>query len=268
MFFPLNDQNNPPVVRPPIGMYALILVFCAVFAFQMVLFYGEPRNPVGDRLEKISVISVETSGLPGLMGRFGLVPHAFMSGDDHFTYLNGEQMISVAAPPFGYSGMLFTHLFLHAGLLHLIANLWFFWIFSDNVEERMGSVFFILLFLGAGAAGGLAHVLVQPDSAVVMIGASGGVSGVMGAYTALFPMNRIATYFCPVWFFIRRLEVPAWMMVGVYILFQFLALYRGDMTSARVAFETHIAGFATGVLIGIPFRNPARPAVAASSASA
>ncbi|HNW35188.1 MAG TPA: rhomboid family intramembrane serine protease [Candidatus Ozemobacteraceae bacterium] len=256
------------MVRPPVGMYALILLFCAVFAFQMMLFYGESRYAAyGDRLVKKSAVTRGASGLPGLMGRFGLVPRAFMSGGDHFIFMNGEQPISVAAPPFGYLGMLFTHLFLHAGLLHLIANLWFFWIFSDNVEERVGTALFLFLFLGTGAAGGLAHVLIQPDSAMVMVGASGGVAGVMGAYTALFPMNRVTTYFCPVWFFIRRLEVPAWMMLGVYILFQILALYRGDMTSARVAFEAHIAGFATGVLIGIPFRNPARGAVGASSAS-
>lgn len=159
-----------------------------------------------------------------------------------------------------------TYMFLHAGLLHLVSNLWFFWIFADNVEERMGSSGFLAFYLLAGVAGGLLHLGLHTDSEAPLIGASGAVSGLMGAYIVLFPGNRITSYFCPVWFYIRRIDVPAWIVLGFFLLLQSFALWNSDIMASRVAFDAHIGGFVVGMLSGVIVRAiPANLPVSAES---
>ncbi len=157
---------------------------------------------------------------------------------------------------------LFTSQFLHANWLHILANMWYLWIFGDNIESRLGGrVRYLLLYLGSGAVGALAHSMVHPDSIVPTIGASGAVAGVLGAYLVLFPRARILTIL-PLGFFITLHEVPAVLFLFVWIGLQVVnGLSALGATAAQpVAWWAHIGGFASGMvmvaLLSRPTRSP------------
>jgi membrane associated rhomboid family serine protease len=150
-----------------------------------------------------------------------------------------------------------TSMFLHGGIIHLAGNMLFLWIFGDNVEDVMGRARFVLFYLLAGAAGAAVHVVIDPASVVPMVGASGAISGIMGAYIVLFPSARILTL-VPLGFFSRVVHVPAMLFLGIWFLLQFL--YAGASSGQRggVAWLAHVGGFVAGLaLVGI-FRNRAR----------
>ncbi|HUF12349.1 MAG TPA: rhomboid family intramembrane serine protease [Longimicrobiales bacterium] len=150
---------------------------------------------------------------------------------------------------------LFTSMFMHGGWLHLIGNMWFLWIFGNNIEDSMGHLRFVVFYLlcGLGASG--AQVMAAPGSPVPMVGASGAISGVMGAYLLLYPRVRIHTLFF-FFFFVRVLAIPAWFVLGEWFVIQMLG---GFMTPAEggggVAFWAHVGGFVAGVALIIPFRR-------------
>ncbi len=146
-----------------------------------------------------------------------------------------------------------TSMFLHGGWLHLLGNLWFLWVFGNNVEDAMGHGRFIVFYLLCGVAAALAQVAVDPGSAVPMVGASGAISGVMGAYAILYPRVRIHTLVVLVILFFR-VSVPAWVMLGYWFLLQ-LAGTTVDQVGG-VAFWAHAGGFLAGALLIFPFRDP------------
>ncbi|HVZ21265.1 MAG TPA: rhomboid family intramembrane serine protease [Vicinamibacterales bacterium] len=144
----------------------------------------------------------------------------------------------------------FTSMFLHGGFLHVAGNMLYLWIFGDNVEDQMGHGRFVLFYLGCGVMAALAQTMMAPDSTVPMVGASGAIAGVMGAYFVLYPRSRIvsAVFFI----FIQIVEIPAIFFLGFWFLMQFLSGVGSIATAARqptggVAFWAHVAGFATGV---------------------
>jgi len=145
---------------------------------------------------------------------------------------------------------LLTHMFLHGGWLHIIGNMWTLWIFGDNVEDRMGSARFLLFYLLCGLAAAVTHVLVHPDSAVPVIGASGAISGVLGAYLLLYPAARIIVmlpwFFWPIFF-----ELPALIYMGIWFLTQVFsgAFALGAGADGGVAWWAHIGGFLTGLAL-------------------
>jgi membrane associated rhomboid family serine protease len=108
----------------------------------------------------------------------------------------------------------------------------------------MGGIKFLFFYLLTGIISGLGHALLNYDSGGTLVGASGAISAVMGAYVVLFPGNRITSYFCPVWFFIRRIDVAAWVVLGMYLLMNFLSL--ASMQHSNTAFDAHIFGFLAG----------------------
>jgi membrane associated rhomboid family serine protease len=141
---------------------------------------------------------------------------------------------------------LFTCMFLHAGWLHLIGNMWYLWIFGNNIEDRLGPVLFGVFYLGTGAVGSLAHTWWEA-SWVPLVGASGAVSGVMGAYILLFPHARILAL-VPAGYYLLTVKLPAWIFLGVYLLAQ--NLFPAYFTSgSHVAYWAHIGGFATGAAL-------------------
>ena len=155
-----------------------------------------------------------------------------------------------------------TAQFLHANWIHILSNMWYLWIFGDNVEGRLGGKRFLLLYLFSGAAGVYAHSLVHPTSLIPTIGASGAVAGVLGGYLLAFPRNRLLTLL-PLGFFITFTEVPAILFIFVWIFIQVLnglgAL--GGGAAEAVAWWAHIGGFAGGmVLLGLLGRRPRLPA--------
>src|SRR5258705_1561402 len=146
----------------------------------------------------------------------------------------------------------FTSMFLHGGLFHVAGNMLYLWIFGDNVEDRMGHGRFLVFYLLCGIAAALAQTIAAPDSVVPMVGASGAIAGVMGAYFVLYPKSRIVTLI-PLFFFFQIVEVPAIFFLGIWFLMQFLSglgSIVGSLSGAPaggIAFWPHIAGFAAGV---------------------
>jgi membrane associated rhomboid family serine protease len=144
----------------------------------------------------------------------------------------------------------FTSMFIHGGFLHVAGNMLYLWIFGDNVEDQMGHGRFVLFYLGCGVMAALAQTMMAPDSIVPMVGASGAIAGVMGAYFVLYPRSRIVSV---VFFiFIQIVEIPAIFFLGFWFLMQFLSGVGSIATAARqpaggVAFWAHVAGFAAGV---------------------
>jgi len=140
-----------------------------------------------------------------------------------------------------------TFMFLHGGLLHLIGNMWFLYIFGDNIEDHLGHLRYLGFFLLCGVASGLSHLFLNWRSPVPTIGASGAVAGVMGAYFLLHPKARILTL-VPIFFFIQFLEVPAFLFLGIWLLFQFLSAGGASAQAGGVAWWAHIGGFVFGIL--------------------
>ena len=141
-----------------------------------------------------------------------------------------------------------TSMFLHGGWLHLIGNMWFLWVFGNNIEDSMGHVRYVAFYLLCGVAASLAHVFTSAGSEVPTVGASGAISGVMGAYLLLYPRVRVDVLFI-FFFIIRVIPLPAWMMLGYWLLIQVLA---GGMTPAEgggVAYWAHVGGFVAGLLL-------------------
>jgi len=153
---------------------------------------------------------------------------------------------------------LLTSMFMHGGWFHILGNMWFLSLFGDNVEDAMGPVRFALFYLVCGVAAALAHVAASPDSAVPIVGASGAIGGVMGAYAALYPRAPVHVL-VPLGFFFPRFVVPAYLMLGYWFLLQILggipALHG---SGSGVAFWAHVGGFAAGIALLPLFRVPER----------
>ena len=159
-----------------------------------------------------------------------------------------------------------TSMFLHGGLLHFGGNMLYLWIFGDNVEDRMGHGRLLVFYLLWGAAAAPAQTIMIPDSVIPMVGASGAIAGVMGAYFVLYPKSRIVTL-VPIFIFIQIFEVPAIFFLGIWFLMQFLsgvgsvATATGSEPGGGVAFWAHVAGFVAGVSGVVVFRRPERQRV-------
>jgi membrane associated rhomboid family serine protease len=152
---------------------------------------------------------------------------------------------------------LFTSQFLHAGWMHIIGNMLYLWIFGDNVEDRLGHFRYLLFYLGAGAVAAILQVLFNPFSSVPMLGASGAIAGVMGAYFVLYPQSRVLTAIFIVIFF-DVVEIPAVFFLGIWFLMQLLSgvgsLGVSNAASGGTAFWAHVGGFVVGVAIGLVLR--------------
>ena len=144
---------------------------------------------------------------------------------------------------------LITSMFLHGSWMHLLGNMWFLWLFGNNVEDSMGRFRFVVFYLVCGLIAAVAQVVTNPTSAIPMVGASGAISGVMGGYLVLFPRVRV---FCLLilGFFVTSMALPAWMMLIYWFLIQFvsgLAAFGGDV--GGVAFWAHAGGFVAGLIL-------------------
>jgi membrane associated rhomboid family serine protease len=158
----------------------------------------------------------------------------------------------------------FTSMFVHGGLAHIAGNLLFLWIFGDNVEDRLGHLRFLCFYLLCGFLAALAQLFLDPDSTIPMVGASGAIAGVMGAYLVLYPHSRVLMLFpFPVFLF----ELPAIAFLGMWFFVQFLngigqlPVFQQDQISGGVAFWAHVAGFAAGVVLVVFMRRPERTRV-------
>ena len=223
MFLPLHDDNPLKIIRFQYATVAFIAACIAVFLYQLSL---------GGRDGQVFVVG------------FGAIP----------AVLFGEATLpkDLAHAPALLS--LVTSMFLHGGFMHLAGNMLFLWVLGDNVEDAMGHKRFVVFYLVAGVAAALAHSLTDPASKVPMIGASGAISGVMGAYLVLHPKARIkvlVSYFL-VW-------LPAYVVLGAWIGLQFLSAAMDTGGAGGVAWWAHIGGFSAGIALIFPMRNKGVP---------
>lgn len=225
---PLKDVN--PTRRPAVLTIAIIVLCAVVFAFQASK--PDDGTPASDQ---------------AFICEYGMIADHVVNGPDPAAdacqQLNQRQDRLTG---------LVTSQFLHADLLHLAFNMLFLWVFGNNIEDRLGRLRFLPFFLICGALAGLAQAIVDPSSAVPLIGASGAISGVLGAYLVLYPRVRIWTIVLP--FFFLPFRLPAWIWLAVYLLLQLL--YLGGSATAGgggVAYMAHIGGFAAGALLITPF---------------
>ena len=209
-------QDIVPRRTFPIVTVGLILINTLVFLFELSL--PEPLR--------------ET-----LVFHFGVVPARYTNP------LYEKDLLALISP--------FTAMFLHGGWVHLIGNMWTLWIFGDNVEDRMGHRRFLLFYLLCGLAATFAHVFMHPEARVPMIGASGAVSGVLGAYYALFPFARVIVM-VPIFFFPFFFEIPAILFIAYWYFVQLfsgaLSVVHGQVVGG-VAWWAHVGGFVAGLLL-------------------
>ena len=147
-----------------------------------------------------------------------------------------------------------THMFMHGGWFHIIGNMWFLAIFGDNVEDSMGPVRFLIFYLLCGFAAAFTQMMLAPDSGVPMVGASGAIGGVMGAYVVLFPRAPVHMLVI-LGFFITRIVVPAFLMLGYWFLMQLAGVAFSTGSGGGVAFGAHVGGFIAGLVLIFPFRS-------------
>jgi membrane associated rhomboid family serine protease len=155
------------------------------------------------------------------------------------------------APNAGAIFTLFSSMFMHAGWLHIIGNMLYLWIFGDNVEDRLGRGLFLLFYLAGGVLAALAQVAFAPGSQVPILGASGAIAAVLGAYLVLFPHQRVRNLVI-IFFFIRTVELPAIVVLGLWFILQILSGITAITTTASggTAWFAHIGGFVFGLLVG------------------
>jgi membrane associated rhomboid family serine protease len=215
VFLPLRDHN--PRQRFPLVTLLIVLANALVFLWQSAL---PPR------------------AFEALLQSAGAVPREIMSWHDF-----------PPPAPVPVPLTVLTSMFLHGGWLHLIGNMWFMWVFGDNVEDRLGRFRFIAFYLLTGTVGAVCQCLLMPTSDAPMVGASGAVAGVLGAYILTFPHSRVITLV--LWW---PVDVPAWVFLGLWFLAQF---FLGG--ASGIAWMAHVGGFLAGlglVRIFAPHRRP------------
>lgn len=144
-----------------------------------------------------------------------------------------------------------THMFLHAGPLHIAGNMLFLWVFGDNLEDQMGHLGFLAFYLLCGLAAAGGQILADPAEGVPMVGASGAIAGVMGGYLLMFPRARVDVLAIIV-ILVRIFTIPAWVMLAVWFVLQLVSGYSVQGAEAGVAYWAHSAGFAAGALLAVP----------------
>ena len=193
------------------------------------------------------------------LGSRGFQSFTLAYGNIPFEMVTGQDL-----PPRGPSPIyltLVTAMFMHGSWLHLGGNMLYLWVFGDNVEDSMGHGKYLLFFLICGVLASFAHIFFNLDSRIPAVGASGAISGVLGAYFLLHPQGQIRTLFI-FFVFIRVIYLPAWLLLGAYFVLQLLQAMVGGESSG-IAVWAHIGGFAAGVLLIFVFRDPRRGPAAA-----
>ena len=215
--FPLKDDN--PSNTAPIVTVALIVLNALFFVYQISL---EAGGPDGARAGQ------------AFIEEFGLVP----------CRLTGACRVGPELPSPVLT--IFTSMFMHGGLFHIGGNMLYLWIFGNNVEDTLGHGRYLLFYLLSGVAAALAQTAIGPSSMVPMVGASGAVSGVLGAYLLLFPHAHVTTLII-LGFFFRLVHIPAMFVLGFWIVLQVLNGLGSFGSSGGVAFFAHIGGFLAGM---------------------
>lgn len=206
---PLRDDQ--PSFSTPFINYFLIILNIIVFLWEL---------------------SVGHRALTGVIAEFGVIPHKMVAGLAGHTY---ESTAGAILP-------IFTSMFLHGSFLHLAGNMLFLWIFGDNVEDYLGHFNYLIFYFASGVVAALTHILLNLNSRMPTIGASGAIAGVLGAYFILYPRARVLT-----WLFVIVIWLPAWLILGYWFVVQFINV--SAIAESGVAVWAHLGGFAAGVIM-------------------
>ena len=211
-------RDENPTHSVPIITYALIAINIIVFIFQIML---------GSYQEQF-------------IYQFALIPSEITSS------LSFDNVTDV-----------FTSMFMHAGLAHIGGNMLYLWIFGDNVEDRLGSVKYLLFYIIGGVVASIAHIFTNPASSIPTVGASGAIAAVLGAYLVLYPRQKVLTLI-PLGFWMRMTMVPAFLVLGLWFVLQLFSgvMSLGGPDVGGVAFWAHIGGFVSGVILGWILKKP------------
>ncbi len=223
--FPLRD--SVPSSRPPVINVMLVVACAAVFLYELSL---------GPDLERFVRL-------------YGFVPARFF----HLLGVKGGAGLAVES--------VLLSMFLHGGWLHLIGNMWFLWIFGDNVEDVLGHVAYPLFYVGCGAAAAIGQAVIAPSSTLPMVGASGAIAGVLGAYLVWFPWARVKTLiFLGIFFTVTELPAPIFLVLWFVVQFfsGTLALASAGPAAGGVAWFAHVGGFLAGVLVALVLKGSGR----------
>lgn len=226
MFVPLKDDNPLKVIRFQTVTLVLVAANLIVFLFTGALAKAEFSNAIA-------------------MG-YGVVP---------VELLHPSLALPVSLNPIPEPATLLSYMFLHGSWMHLMFNMAFLWVFADNIEDAFGHFGFAIFYVLCGIAGAMAHAVMQPLSPVPLIGASGAVSGVLGAYLLLYPRARIwVIFFLPIPF-----RIPAVIVLGIWFALQILNVFAPDpdpvAVAVAVAWWAHIGGFLTGLVLTLLLRS-------------
>lgn len=231
--FPLRDEN--PIARTPIAVISIIAFNLLVWA--LVQGFGG-HNP-----------------LSASLCEWGLIPGELLHTAQPGTLIQLGEGLSCRLDEQASFITLLTHMFLHGGWFHLLGNLWFLWVFGDNVEDAMGPERFWIFYLLCGLAAASAQIVSNPGAAVPMVGASGAIGGVMGAYARLYPNARIQTFIF-LGIFFTTVSVPAIAMLGYWFVLQLASgIPALQEAGGGVAFWAHAGGFIAGLLLVGPMHR-------------
>ena len=231
--FPIRDDN--PQILVPYATISIIVVNVLVWIF----IQGLGSNPA----------------LVGSICRLGLIPAEVLGSVPVGTQVQLGPTTYCELGGISSWPTVFTSMFMHGGWLHIIGNMWFLWIFGDNVEDAMGSLRFFVFYVLCGVAAAALQIATNVESTVPMVGASGAIGGVMGAYVLLYPRVRVHLLIF-LGFFVTTIAVPAVFMLGYWFLLQLLGGFSSTGATGGVAFWAHVGGFAAGAALILLFRNP------------
>lgn len=245
---PLRDENPHPPGFKPHMTYALIVMNLVVFFIQVIL--------TGQFFD---FAMVDQSGLHqntiNMYYDWGAVPYC-ITGGNSMNINFGAGPLTLSCPSVSYFSLL-SSIFMHGGIVHLGGNLLFLWIFGDNIEAKFGKIKYLGIYLMWGVAAGLIHVLGDTSSAIPAVGASGAISGILGAYLVIFPRAKIMT-FLMLGFFWRMIHIQARWFLPFWLVFQnLLPFFIGGfgVSGGGVAYLAHIGGFVVGLATGYFYKK-------------
>ncbi len=258
MVLPIHDIN--PVRRTPVVTYALILVNVVVFLLSPIATTVLGTGDAGPQCRQVAFLDRYAAKPDEVIGNDQ--PTGVATGRSATDPSTGRQGCLVRSPPpYDKNPALsvLTAMFLHGGWLHLLGNLLFLYVFGNNVEDRLGRLKFLVFYLLCGYAATYGFAALDPSSDAPLVGASGAIAGVLGAYLVLFPRARVWSLLT--FFFFLPVRLPAWLVLGSWFLLQAAYSAGAGITSATgggVAYVAHVVGFVVGALLVLRLRGSGR----------
>ncbi|NQV36393.1 MAG: rhomboid family intramembrane serine protease [Candidatus Marinimicrobia bacterium] len=240
MFFPYKDDN--PQILVPYVTYGIIGLNLLVFLYQFGL---------SDLADLAFTLSFGL--IPAMVTELSANQIIFSFTQQISSFTAANELIETANPHSPFI-TIFTSMFIHGGFVHIIGNMWFLWIFGDNVESALGHVKYVLFYIICGAVAGLSQIIMDVNSIIPMVGASGAVSGVLAGYMVKYPRARVHVFIF-LFIFFTTIQVPAFIVIGIWFLEQ-LTNGLGSLglnTTGGVAWFAHIGGFGAGIALIFAF---------------